>query len=314
VVQMNAQDMGRRLLSEGDLVHVTSKRGSILLPVQASSEVNVTQAFIAMHWGSEFLSGRSSSGERIGGVNAITTSSYCPISKQPELKHAAVKILKAELPWKLLAVAWLPEDTAHTTRSELQSLMARFEFSSCVPFGREDNAADASTQRGILFRASASYSPEDDSLARIEALLGLNSADTLRYEDKKRGQRRTARLVRVPSGKAKLQGFMLAGDVSAEGWIKTLLQDELDAQSYGRLLLSPGSKAPVAIQSKGNQVCSCFNVSESEITGFLKTSEGSDAEQLAELQTQLKCGTNCGSCVPQLKKIIRLQTTQAVAA
>jgi assimilatory nitrate reductase catalytic subunit len=315
VVQMNAQDMSRRLLSDGDLVHVTSKRGSILLPVQASSEVNVTQAFIAMHWGSEFLSGRSSSGERIGGVNAITTSSYCPISKQPELKHAAVKILKAELPWNLLAVAWLPENSAHTARAELQSLMARFEFASCVPFGREDNAADASTQRGILLRAAATYAPDDDSLTRIEALLGLNGLETLRYEDKKRGQRRTARLVRKSDGKAQLQGFVLAGDVSAEGWIKTLLQDELDAQSYGRLLLSPGSKAPIAIQSKGNQVCSCFNVSESEIKGFLKTCEGSDAEQLGTLQTQLKCGTNCGSCVPQLKKIIRLQAAaQPLAA
>jgi assimilatory nitrate reductase catalytic subunit len=318
VVQMNAQDMSRRLLKEGDLVHVTSKRGSIVLPVQASSEVNVTQAFIAMHWGSEFLSGRSASGQQLGGVNAITTSSYCPISKQPELKHAAVKILKAELPWNLLAVAWLPEETAHTTRAELQSLMSRFEFASCTPFGREGSAphanTHASTQRGILFRASATYAPEDDSLARIEALLGLSNADTLRYEDKKRGQRRTARLVRMPSGNAKLQGFVLAGDVSAEGWIKTLLQDELDAQSYGRLLLSPGSKAPMAIHSKGNQVCSCFNVSESEITDFLKTSEASDSEQLSSLQTQLKCGTNCGSCVPQLKKIIRLHTSQTMAA
>jgi assimilatory nitrate reductase catalytic subunit len=314
LVQMNAQDMQRRLLKEGDLVHVTSKRGSLVLPVQASSEVNVTQAFIAMHWGSEFLSGRSSNGERIAGVNAITTSSYCPISKQPELKHAAVKILKAELPWNLLAVAWLPEDTAHNTRAELQDLMARFDFSSCVPFGREDAAPGSNTQRGILFRAAATYAPEDDSLSRIETLLGLNSVDTLRYEDKKRGQRRTARLVRLPDGTAKLQGFILAGDVSAEAWIKTLLQDELDAQSYGRLLLSPGAQAPMAIQSKGNQVCACFNVSEADINGFLSTCEGSDAEQLSSLQTQLKCGTNCGSCVPQLKKIIRLHSSSAVPA
>ncbi len=311
VVQMNAQDMSRRLLKEGDLVHVTSKRGSILLPVQASSEVNVTQAFIAMHWGSEFLSGRSSWGERIGGVNAITTSSYCPISKQPELKHAAVKILKAELPWHLLAVAWIPEATAHDVRAQLQDLMHSFEFATCTPFGREDAAPGSSTQRGILFRAASTYAPEDDSLTRIENLLNLSGLDTLRYEDKKRGQRRTARLVRMPNGTAQLQGFVLAGDVSAEAWIKTLLQDELDAQSYGRLLLSPGAKAPIAIQSKGNQVCSCFNVSESEITGFLNSCEGSDEEQLQALQSQLKCGTNCGSCVPQLKKLVRTQTFAA---
>jgi assimilatory nitrate reductase catalytic subunit len=108
-VQMNAQDMARRLLKDGDLVHVTSKRGSIVVPLQASPEVAVSQAFIAMHWGEEYLSGQSTSGDTLAGVNALTTSAYCPSSKQPELKHAAVKILKAEMPWTLLAMAWLPE-------------------------------------------------------------------------------------------------------------------------------------------------------------------------------------------------------------
>jgi assimilatory nitrate reductase catalytic subunit len=301
-VQMNPQDMTRRLLKAGDLVHVTSKRGSIMLPVQASDEIGLSQAFIAMHWGSEFLSGRSSTGERLGGVNAITTSAYCPSSKQPELKHAAVKILKAELPWTLLAVAWLPEDTAHTARAALQKLMGRFEFATCVPFGREEAGL---SQRGILFRASATYAPEDDTLAQIESLLSLSGADTLRYEDKKRGQRRAARLVRASDGTAQLQGFILAGDTSAEAWIKTLLQDQLDSSAYGRLLLSPGAKAPVAIQSKGAQVCACFNVTEPEINSFLQSCAGSDDQKLIALQANLKCGTNCGSCVPQVKRMVR---------
>jgi assimilatory nitrate reductase catalytic subunit len=320
-VQMNKQDMLRRLLKEGDLVYVTSKRGSIVLPVQASDEVALSQAFIAMHWGSAYLSGRSSKGERLAGVNAITTSAYCPSSKQPELKHAAVKILKAELPWTLLAVAWLPEASAHTSRAALQKLMARFEFASCVPFGREDTAtqptpeANASSPalRGILFRAASNYAPEDDSLAQIEALLGLSGADTLRYEDKKRGQRRTARLVRTAQGKAELQGFILAGDTSAEAWIKTLLQDQLDAQAYGRLLLSPGAKAPVAIQSKGAQVCTCFNVTAPEIDSFLQSCTGNDEQKLSALQANLKCGTNCGSCLPQVKRMVRRAAMATIA-
>jgi hypothetical protein len=55
---------------------------------------------------------------------------------------------------------------------------------------------------------------------------------------------------------------VLAGDTSAQAWIKTLLQDELPAQAYGRLLLLPGAKAPVAVQSRGKLVCTCFNVSD----------------------------------------------------
>jgi assimilatory nitrate reductase catalytic subunit len=310
-VQMNRQDMTRRLLSEGDLVHVTSKRGSIMLPVQASDEIGMSQAFIAMHWGSEFLSGRSSTGERLAGINAITTSAYCPSSKQPELKHAAVKILKAELPWTLLAVAWLPEATAHTTRTALLALMAKFEFASCVPFGREDTSSGPA-QRGVLFRAAAAYAPTDNTLENIESLLNLSSADTLRYEDKKRGQRRTARLVKTPDGKVQLQGFVLAGDTSAQAWIKTLLQDQLDAGSYGRLLLSPGAKAPLAVQNKGVQVCTCFNVTQPAIEDELKNCHGSFEERFAQLQSSLQCGTNCGSCVPQLKKLVRASRVIAI--
>ena len=89
--QMHPQDMARRPLKDGDLVHVISKRGSILVPLQASSEVGMSQAFMAMHWGEEYLSRASSTGQPLAGVNALTTSAYCPTSKQPELKHAAVK-------------------------------------------------------------------------------------------------------------------------------------------------------------------------------------------------------------------------------
>ncbi|MBC7378560.1 MAG: molybdopterin-dependent oxidoreductase, partial [Burkholderiaceae bacterium] len=53
VIQMHPQDMARRLINEGDLVHVTSKRGSIIVPAQGSAEIAMSQAFIAMHWGEE---------------------------------------------------------------------------------------------------------------------------------------------------------------------------------------------------------------------------------------------------------------------
>lgn len=299
VVQMNPQDMMRRLLKDGDLVHVTSKRGSIMLPVAGSAEIGMSQAFIAMHWGGEYLGGCSSTGERLAGVNAITTSAYCPTSKQPELKHAAVKILKAELPWTLLGIAWLPEESALTAREELRRLMAAFPFAACVPFGRE--------RTGVLFRAAAHDAPPDELLQKIEGLLGLGT-DALRYADKRRGQRRAVRLERK-GAEASLEAFLLAGDTSAESWIRTLLQDELPAQSYGRLLLVPGAKAPVAVQSRGRQVCTCFNVSDAAIQVHLASSTGGEADRLASLQGTLKCGTNCGSCIPELKKMVRMQAT-----
>jgi assimilatory nitrate reductase catalytic subunit len=296
-VQMHPHDMARRQLNTGDLVHVTSKRGSIVVPVQASHEVGASQAFIAMHWGSEYLSGCSSTGERLAGVNALTTSAYCPTSKQPELKHAAVKILKAELPWSLLGVAWLADDQALATREKLREMMALFPFASCVPFS-------GGARTGILMRAAAHEAPPDEVLQRIEELLGLSGNDALRYADRKKGQRRAMRLVRKEGG-AQLEGFVLAGDTSAEPWIKTLLQDELPAQAYGRLLLVPGATAPVAVQSRGKPVCTCFNVTDAAIHEHLAGTRGHPEQRLTLLQDALKCGTNCGSCVPELKRMVR---------
>jgi assimilatory nitrate reductase catalytic subunit len=308
VVQMNIQDMARRLLKDGDLVHITSRRGSIVVPLQASSEVAVSQAFIAMHWGAEYLSGLSSIGEPLAGVNALTTSAYCPSSKQPELKHAAVKILKAELPWSLLAMAWLPEGESLAAREQLKPLMKVFPFTSCVPFSNNAPLGEQSRERsGVLFRAAGHEAPPDETLARIERILGLNGADTLRYIDKKKGQRRTVQLKRR-GDHAELSGFVLAGDTSAQAWIKTLLQDELPAQAYGRLLLLPGAKPPVAVQSRGKLVCSCFNVTDTAIeeqVSAMGAGSDTDEERLASLQTALKCGTNCGSCVPEVKRLVR---------
>ncbi|MDR7377997.1 assimilatory nitrate reductase catalytic subunit [Rhodoferax ferrireducens] len=303
-VQMHPQDMARRLLKEGDLVHVTSKRGSIVVPLQASTEVGMSQAFIAMHWGEEFLSGVSANGERLAGVNALTTPTFCPTSKQPELKHAAVKILKAELPWSLLGVAWLPETDALAAREQLKQLMVQFPYASVVPFGRE--------RTGLLFRAASHETASDDTVAQIEKLLGLDGSDVLRYADKKKGQRRAVRLERTADN-AELTGFVLAGDTSAEGWIKTLLQDQLPAQAYGRLLLVPGSKAPVAVKARGKQICTCFNVTDEAINSTLASCRGFEDERLGQLQTALKCGTNCGSCLPEVRRMVRasMPATQA---
>jgi assimilatory nitrate reductase catalytic subunit len=313
-LQMNAQDMARRQLLEGDLVHVTSKRGSIVVPVQASPEVGMSQAFMAMHWGGEYLSGQSSSGAPLAGVNALTTSAFCPSSKQPELKHAAVKILKAELPWSLLAMAWLPEGEALAAREQLKPLMAAFPFASCVPFSNNTPLADRSGERtGVLFRAAGHEAPADDLLATLERALGLGGAATLRYAARKKGQRRTARLVRAGE-QTTLAGFLLAGDTSAEAWISTLLKDELPAQAYGRMLLLPGAKPPVAVQSRGTVVCSCLNVTDLAIDQHLSLVReggstmgylGTDEQRLASLQQTLKCGTQCGSCVPELKRRVR---------
>ncbi|HET8745095.1 MAG TPA: molybdopterin-dependent oxidoreductase, partial [Ramlibacter sp.] len=305
-VQVHPQDLARLRLADGDLVHITSKRGSIVLPVQASAEVQPAQAFIAMHWGPEFVSGLSSTGAPLAGVNAITTSAFCPTSKQPELKHAAVKILKAELPWTLLGAAWLPPETVLARREALKALMALFPFASCVPFSSSSplDGGGAPERPGLLFRAAAYEAPPEEVLLRLEQLLGLREIETLRYADRRRGQWRTVGL-RREAKEVRVEALLLAGDTSAESWLKALLLQELPAQAYGRKLLATGAQAPVAVATRGKQVCSCFGVDADAIARHVEGLAGSAEERLASLQSTLRCGTNCGSCLPELKRLVR---------
>ncbi|MDM0059414.1 (2Fe-2S)-binding protein, partial [Variovorax fucosicus] len=211
-------------------------------------------------------------------------------------------------PWSLLAAAWLPQDRALAAAQALRALMPSFAFASCVPFGTGAALSSEVAERtGVLFRAAAHEAVPDALLQQIEELLGLASPETLRYADVRHGQRRAARLLRTggEGREAHLEGFLLGGDIRAEAWIKTLLQDQLPAQAYGRQLLRPGATAPVGIAARGKTICSCFGVTETAIGEQLTRCTGNDRERLVALQGALKCGTNCGSCIPELQRMVR---------
>jgi len=303
-LEMNAQDMARLGLIDGELVQVDSRRGGLVIPVQASAQQASAQVFIAMHWGEEFLSGADAKGVALTGVNALTTPAFCPRSKQPELKNAAVKVAKAALPWRLLALAWLPIDSALAVREALRPLLREFAFATLVPFGRE--------RSGVLLRAAALAAPPPALLLQIEAQLGLGVDGALHYADARRGQRRTVRL--AGDGAAlRLEGFLFGGDISAEAWVRPLLQDELPAQAYGRTLLVPGATPPVALAPRARQVCNCFDVDAARIGAALASASGTPEARLDQLQRNLKCGTQCGSCLPELRRMVRAQAAPASA-
>ncbi|MFH4364948.1 nitrate reductase [Vibrio diabolicus] len=54
-------------------------------------------------------------------------------------------------------------------------------------------------------------------------------------------------------------------------------------------------------QSSAKLVCSCFRVTDKQIHDAM---EKQDCTSLTQLQNKLKCGTNCGSCVSQIKQMV----------
>ncbi|MBL8308216.1 MAG: molybdopterin-dependent oxidoreductase [Rubrivivax sp.] len=294
-LDLHPQDLARLRLAEGDLVRVQSRRGALVLPARGSDSVAPSQAFVAMHWGEEFLR---------GGVNRLTTPAACPQSRQPELKHAAVRIEAAELPWRLVALGWCDEPGAIALRRDLQRFFEPFGYAACVPFGRE--------RHGVLFRAAAATPADAETVARIADLFGLQGAQALHYSDARRGQRRSLRLQSLADGEQRLEAFLLAGDTRAEAWIAPLLVDEQPVKALGRQMLLASATPPVASAPRARQVCSCFDVSEARIAQVLSEVEGGPQEaRLAAVQGRLRCGTQCGSCLPELKRLVTRVTVVA---
>ncbi|HHX8265620.1 TPA: nitrate reductase [Vibrio diabolicus] len=54
-------------------------------------------------------------------------------------------------------------------------------------------------------------------------------------------------------------------------------------------------------QSSAKLVCSCFRVTDKQIHDAM---EKQDCTSVTQLQNKLKCGTNCGSCVSQIKQMV----------
>jgi assimilatory nitrate reductase catalytic subunit len=65
-----------------------------------------------------------------------------------------------------------------------------------------------------------------------------------------------------------------------------------------RMLLS--GKSTDGLASGGPIVCACFGVGRNTICDAIAAGAGS----AAEIGAQLKAGTNCGSCIPELKRLI----------
>ncbi len=221
------------------------------------------------------------------------------MSKQPELKHAAVRIEKLDLPWRFVAFGWVAARDVARVLADWRDRFDRFAYASAVPFGRVDCASNDDARVGVLFRGAHAAPFDDGAVAAIESAFGLDAPDALRYDDARRGH---ARRVRVTDGA--LAAVSLRGDWTAETWLKSWLEEGAPVGTLGRLLLKPGAAAPTGFASRGRVICNCIDVSEREIVDALATMTGGDGtSRVATLQATLKCGTECGSCVPELKRM-----------
>ncbi|KIQ29035.1 nitrate reductase [Pseudomonas viridiflava] len=277
VLGLHPQDLQLHALQTGDLIKLVSRRGELYVPVSSDDSVRPGQAFLPMHWGDRFLK---------SGVNVLTQPAYDPISKQPELKHSGVRIEKADLPWQFFA---LVEGDVQQQWERLRSLCGSFTYLSLGLVGRERPA--------LVIRAANAVAPDASLLHQIDVLLNVGEGPVLAYDDPKRA---IGKRVRIDNGR--ITAIRLAGETLAQHWLQTLWLEERVDLPLRRWLLAPLSSQPGkdGSEARDKTLCNCMNVKQSAVLKGVEA--GLDLNQLKK---QLGCGTMCGSCVPEIKRLIK---------
>jgi assimilatory nitrate reductase catalytic subunit len=272
-------ELARRGWRENELVRITSAHGSIVLPVTADASLKPGHAAIPMHWGRRRLSNSA--------ANELLAAALDPYSKQPELKHAAIRVEKAELPWRgtVLIATGNGGDPLERNRA-LAAHLGAFDYAALSLAGR-----DAPLVCLQLAHASA---PDQATLAAIEAIVGIDD-DALIYEDAQRRIRKAARLA-----DGKLAALAFFGETAAAGWLRDAMLAADDATTFRRYLFAPLASPPIARKPRGRIICNCHDVAERDIVAAIVAGHRS-AEALRD---HLKAGSGCGACFSEVRRLV----------
>jgi len=149
-IALHPLDAAQLGLDDGALARIASRRGQTVMKVRASPEMRRGDAFVAMHWGGRFMSGP--------GSNALTLGAVDPFSKQPELKHAAVRVEPFVAGWRRMLSG------PAQLRGAVTPLLQRFDYA----------ALSLSRDGTLCLELAAAEAPSAQVLALLDDLFGTS--------------------------------------------------------------------------------------------------------------------------------------------
>jgi assimilatory nitrate reductase catalytic subunit len=153
---------------------------------------------------------------------------------------------------------------------------------------------------GYLFADNA-------DLARWQSWLrSVTSSDLAEYKDFGGGVYRAASF----AGDRIATCLFVGPARDAGDWdvVKSLFAADTLSEDQRRMLLS--GKSTDGLESRGPIVCACFGVGRTSICDAI----AAGARTPAEIGVRLKAGTNCGSCIPEMKRLIAQANVEGGAA
>jgi assimilatory nitrate reductase catalytic subunit len=273
-VDMHAQDALLAGIRDGELARVTTHWGSMAARLRTSGEMARGAVFVPIHW-----SGVNSSDARVGAlVNPVVDA----VSGEPEFKHTPARVEPLRVDWYgvLFAREHIADpDTTWWTRVRGEGFI-RYELAD-----RELAPAKNRSRHDWARRV----------LHAIEA-----HADYIDYEDTASGIYRCALL--IDSRLAACLYLSRSPQLPSRPWLASLFTQERLDDADRRALLA--GRPLDAAADAGPLVCSCFRVGRRTINEAITRHK---LQTPAQIGARLKAGTNCGSCLPEIRLLLATQ-------
>ncbi|MGY5798550.1 nitrate reductase [Rheinheimera faecalis] len=275
-LEVHPQDAEQLGLTDGGLARLSNSLGQMDARVRLTEAQRSGECFVPIHWTDQFSSQ--------GRCDVLVPALVDPVSGQPALKQAQVKILPLNLHWQvwLMLKPELDEQLWPLCRSS--GYASKQKQSQTVLYQLELAEMDLALAAGTGLDA-----------ARLQLWLS-----SLGIQPELCSQALTLGHYRA----AAFQAEQLSCCVFISPEPLNLALEYLDQQFNKELSLSERRQLLTGRSRSGEAqsavICSCFQVREASICAAIR--QGCQSYQ--QLGQRLKCGTNCGSCIPELKALI----------
>ena len=278
--EIHPQDALKFGLKDTELVEVKSKWGSCILRVVLSDKIRRGQVFAPIHWTEQ-----TASDARIGKVvNPVVDA----ISGEPEFKHTPVIIQPFYTQWQ--GVLYVRQGFEHYTKNAVDKMVWWTKITTAKATRYE--LADRRKMSATTEKLKELLAFEDESFE------WLNVEDPSAY---------------ISHNIVLRDGILIASLYIApkallpdRDWIASLFKRERLSAMHRKALLAG---QPMSMgNSEGALVCSCFKVGKNRMIETIKAKNITDEKQVTAC---LKAGGNCGSCLPEIRGLIKICQMEA---
>lgn len=269
-VEVSPQDAARFGLEDGGLARAASALGEATLRVMVAPDMPAGRAFAPIHWSDANASAAT--------VGRLIAAHVDPVSGQPEFKATPVRLGPLAIGHAALLLsrrALRPRGTAYWSQRRGGDRIGGDMAVHVMGFAAE---------------------PAEGWRAWTAGALNADEAGLIEYRDDAQGCYRAALL----DGDRALA--LLAVTRGARPPAADPLEALFNAPADRRVLLSLVAAAGGG--ESGPLVCSCFGVGAGEIAGLAASEETLKVEDIGR---RLKAGTGCGSCLPEIRRLLAAQ-------